>query len=253
MDQARSGKFIAEKRKETGMTQKELAKQLGISDKAISKWECGRGMPDHSIMVPLCDLLGITVNELLIGETLTENDYSESSKDIVLTLVKEKEALKRKSKKSLFSCVMAIASAAILFSLMSLPVPLRHKWVYFWDPLTLIMDPVLVLIMLLATGNTKHFFHAFQIIRKKDVDRNQLFPPLQAVKLAIVSFLLGGGLLTVFDMIFVLGTMTDKPGKGIAVTLLTTLYGMLSALILLPFKYRLESKMEEMHEKSDQS
>lgn len=253
MEQAKSGKFIAEKRKEKGMTQKELAKQLGVGDKAISKWECGRGMPDHSFMVPLCDLLGITVNELLIGETVPENDYNESSKDIVLTLMKEKEALKRKSRTNLFSCAMAIVSAAILFSLMSLPVPLRHKWVYFWNPLTLIMDPVLVLIMLLATGHAKHFFQVFRIIRKKDADRNQLFPPLQAVKLAIASFLLGGGLLTVFDMIFVLGTMTDEPEKGIAVSLLTTLYGMLSALILLPFKYRLESKMEEMHEKSDQS
>lgn len=48
MDQAKSGRFIAEKRKEKGMTQKELAKHLGIGDKAISKWECGRGMPDNS-------------------------------------------------------------------------------------------------------------------------------------------------------------------------------------------------------------
>lgn len=166
---------------------------------------------------------------------------------------KEKEALKRKSRKNLFSCVMAIVSAAVLFSLMSLPVSFRHKWVYFWDPLTLIMDPVLVLIMLLATGNAKPFFQAFRLIRKKDIDRNQLFLSLQAVRLAIASFLLGGRLLTIFDMIFVLGTMTDEPGKGIAVTLLTTLYGMLSALLLLPFKYRLESKMEEIHEKSDQS
>ena len=99
MDQAKSGRFIAEKRKEKGMTQKELAKHLGIGDKAISKWECGRGMPDNSIMVPLCDLLGINVNELLMGETLSVKDYNESSEDIILTLIEEKESLKRKNKK----------------------------------------------------------------------------------------------------------------------------------------------------------
>lgn len=253
MDQAKSGRFIAEKRKEKGMTQKELAKHLGIGDKAISKWECGRGMPDHSIMLPLCDLLGINVNELLMGEALSENDYNESSKNIILTLMKEKKALKRKSRKNLFSCAIAIAFTAILFLLMSLPVPIGHKLVYFWDPLTFIMNPVLVLVMLLAAGNAKPFFQAFRIIRKKNADRNQLFLSLQAIKLATTSFLLGGGLFTILDTIFILGTTTNEPGKGIAVTLLTTLYGMLSALLLLPLKYRLESKLEEIHENPDQS
>ena len=95
MDQGKTGRFIAEKRKEKGMTQKELAKQLGIGDKAISKWECGRGMPDNSLMLPLCDILGIKVNELLLGESLPENSYHESSEDIILTLVEEKEYLKK--------------------------------------------------------------------------------------------------------------------------------------------------------------
>lgn len=124
---------------------------------------------------------------------------------------------------------------------------------YFWDPLTFIMDPVLVLVMLLATGNTKSFFQAFRITRKKTADRNQLFLSLQAVKLATASFLLGGGLFTIFDTIFILRAATTEPGKGIAVTLLTTLYGMLSALLLQPLKYLLESKLEEIHENPDQS
>ena len=133
MDQAKSGRFIAEKRKEKGMTQKELAKHLGIGDKAISKWECGRGMPDNSIMVPLCDLLDINVNELLMGETLSVKDYNESSEDIILTLIEEKESLKRKNKKNLVSCVMAILFAAVLFVLMTMPIQIQHNWVYFFD------------------------------------------------------------------------------------------------------------------------
>ena len=166
MDQAKSGRFIAEKRKEKGMTQKELAKHLGIGDKAISKWECGRGMPDNSIMVPLCDLLGINVNELLMGETLSVKDYNESSEDIILTLIEEKESLKRKNKKNLVSCVMAILFAAVLFVLMTMPIQIQHNWVYFFDPLTFIMNPILVLVMLLTTRNVKPFFQSFYIIFK---------------------------------------------------------------------------------------
>ncbi len=253
MDQAKTGRFIAEKRKEKGMTQEKLARQLGIGNKAVSKWECGRGMPDNSIMLPLCELLGINVNELLLGESLSEKDCHESSKDIILTLMKEKESLKKKNKTNLLSCGLAILFAAILFFIIVIPIQGWYNWVYYYDPVTLLMDPILVMIMLLATGNVKPFFQSFPLIRKKDAEINNLFPSLQAIKLAITSCLLGGGLFTLLDTIFILNTMKSRPEKGVAVTLLTMLYGTLYALFLLPVKYRLESKMEKMHEKSDQS
>lgn len=253
MDQAKTGRFIAEKRKEKGMTQKELAKQLGIGDKAISKWECGRGMPDNSIMLPLCSILGINVNELLMGESLSEKDCNKSSENIILTLIEEKESLKKKNKKNLFSCILAILSAAILFFITIMPIQGWHNWVYFYDPVTLVMDPVLVLLMLLVTGNVKAFFQSFLLIRKKDASADRLFSSLQAIKLAIASFLLGGGLFTLLDTIFILRTMAKNPGKGISATLLAMFYGTLSALLLLPVKYKLESELEEMHEKPDKS
>ena len=68
MDQIKIGKFIAEMRKEQNMTQRQLAEHLNISDKTVSKWECGKGMPDNSILLELCDVLQINVNELLSGE-----------------------------------------------------------------------------------------------------------------------------------------------------------------------------------------
>ncbi|MDE6852250.1 MAG: helix-turn-helix domain-containing protein [Lachnospiraceae bacterium] len=253
MDQEKTGRFIAEKRKEKGMTQKELAGQLGIGDKAVSKWECGRGMPDNSIMLPLCNLLGINVNELLMGESLSEHDYHESSEDIILTLMEEKESIKKKSKMNLLSCILMVLLTAILFFIIIMPIQVWHSWMYYVDPLTFLMDPILVLVMLLVTGNVKVFFRSFSLIRKEDVERNNLFSSLQAVKLAIISFLLGGGLFTLLDTIFILRTMTKEPQRGVSITLLTMLYGTLFALFLLPLKFKLESKMEEMHEKSDQS
>lgn len=251
MDQKKSGRFIAQKRKEKKMTQKELARQLGIGDKAVSKWECGRGMPDNSIMLPLCELLGINVNELLMGESLSEHARSESSEGIILTLMEEKESLKKKNKKNLFSCLAGFFLAAVLFYLMDIPVQIRHNWGYYFDPLTFLMNPILVFVMLLITGNVKPFFQSFSMIGKKKVERNRLFSSLRAVRLAIATFLLGGGLFTVFDAVFILGTMEKNWGKGMAVTLLTLLYGILAALFLLPLRYKLESKMEERHEESD--
>lgn len=70
MNQIKIGKFIAERRKERGFLQKDIAARLGISEKTVSKWECGNGLPEVVYMEPLCRLLGITVNELLAGETI---------------------------------------------------------------------------------------------------------------------------------------------------------------------------------------
>ena len=70
MNQIKIGKFIAERRKERGFLQKDIAARLGISEKTVSKWECGNGLPEVIYMEPLCQILGITVNELLAGETI---------------------------------------------------------------------------------------------------------------------------------------------------------------------------------------
>ena len=68
MDQIKIGNFIAERRRLKNLTQAQLAEMLGITDRAVSKWENGRSLPDSGIMLELCSILGITVNELLCGE-----------------------------------------------------------------------------------------------------------------------------------------------------------------------------------------
>ena len=71
MDQVKIGKFIADCRKRANLPQMQLAEKLGITDRAISKWETGKALPDSSIMLELCGLLGITVNDLLSGEVIS--------------------------------------------------------------------------------------------------------------------------------------------------------------------------------------
>lgn len=87
MNQEKIGKFILELRKEKDMTQQTLADKLGVSDKTISKWENGRGMPDLSLMKPLCNVLGITINELLSGERLDKKDYQEKLEENILNTI----------------------------------------------------------------------------------------------------------------------------------------------------------------------
>ena len=91
MDQIKIGKFIASCRKEQGMTQAVLAEKLGISDRAVSKWETGKSMPDSGIMLELCELLKINVNELLSGEHITMEDYNAKSEEVILGLKSENE------------------------------------------------------------------------------------------------------------------------------------------------------------------
>ena len=95
MDQIRSGRLIAEERKKKGYTQRQLAEKLNISDKTISKWECGNGFPEVSLLLPLCDELGITVNDLLSGEIVPREDYQKKAENKMVEMIREREANKK--------------------------------------------------------------------------------------------------------------------------------------------------------------
>lgn len=114
MDQIKIGKFIAMMRKEQSFTQKQLAEQLGISDKTISKWETGKGMPEVSLMLPLCDILKISVNELLSGERLTEHSYHERAEENMVKLMKEKDDKKQVAAAALVGTVLIIAAFCVI-------------------------------------------------------------------------------------------------------------------------------------------
>ena len=96
MDQIKIGKFIAECRKKQGLTQMQLAEKLNITDRAVSKWENGRSMPDSSIMLNLCEILKITVNDLLCGEVVLMENYNKKLEQNMLEMVKQKEETDKK-------------------------------------------------------------------------------------------------------------------------------------------------------------
>lgn len=140
MDQIKIGKFISSMRKEKGLTQRELADILGISDKTVSKWECGNGMPEVSLMLPLCETLSINLNELFSGEKLTDTNYKKKAEENIMDLVKEKEESK---KKIILSCVVGV-----LAIMASLPMIIISKTLEMelWLRITLTVIAVLVLI-----------------------------------------------------------------------------------------------------------
>ncbi len=100
MNQEKIGKFIATLRKEQNLTQEELAEKLGITAKAVSKWECGKGLPDASIMLELCKILKITVNDLLSGERVDKENYQKKlEKNIIDTIDYSNKIVDKKNQK----------------------------------------------------------------------------------------------------------------------------------------------------------
>ena len=113
MDQLKIGRFIALCRKKEGLTQMQLAEKLCITDRAVSKWETGRALPDSSIMLELCEILKITVNDLLCGEVVSMDNYNSELEKRLLEMVKQKEESDRRL--LTLEWVIGILSLIILF------------------------------------------------------------------------------------------------------------------------------------------
>ena len=95
MDQVKIGKFISQCRKERNLTQAQVAGKLAITDRAVSKWENGRSLPDSSIMLELCEILGISVNELLSGERINMENYEQKVNENLVKMQKQYEAINK--------------------------------------------------------------------------------------------------------------------------------------------------------------
>ena len=126
MNQVKIGKFIAECRKKEKLTQVQLAEKLNITDRAISKWETVKAMPDSSIMLELCDILKITVNDLLSGEIVTMDNYNKELENNLLEMIKQKEeADKRLLKLEIVMGIIAVLPLIVAVVIASI-VPMEE-------------------------------------------------------------------------------------------------------------------------------
>ena len=131
MDQIKIGKFISERRKKEGLTQMQLAEKLNITDRAVSKWETGRSLPDSSIMLDLCAVLKINVNDLLCGEVVTMENYNKKTEEHILEMIKQKE--EKDKQLLLLEWVLVILSLLVLFIPMFIGVylPIEKEWLKY--------------------------------------------------------------------------------------------------------------------------
>lgn len=128
MDQSKTGRFIAQQLRAQNLTQRQLADQLAISDKTVSKWECGKGLPEVSLMLPLCEILQITVNDLLSGEKVAEGEYQKKAEENLMELMKENAENRERMTLSILCgavTVIAVCALVALASLLELPAAAR--------------------------------------------------------------------------------------------------------------------------------
>ncbi len=115
MNQIKIGEFLKELRKEKGLTQEQFAEQFNVSRWSVSRWETGNGFPEVSLLLPLCGELDITVNELLTGERVLEEDYRKKAEENMVNLVKEAQESKKEIVLSVLVSVLTLIAAIPLF------------------------------------------------------------------------------------------------------------------------------------------
>ncbi len=242
LNQEKIGKFIAERRKLQELTQKQLAEKLNVSDKAVSKWETGKSMPDNAILFDLCKILDINVNELLSGEKLSDDSYHGKAEENMMTLMKEKQ------KGGRINAIVGLV-LGILFILITAWMCAGNIIWYLGAP-SLLLIMILILILLFMCGLTKDFFRGiiFPFGKKGDISFEELNRTLAAFKLVLTALPLGGFAASLIAFVAILGKLDDvsKLGPSIAVAILTVLYSLIIELLLLPMAAKLWALEKEM-------
>lgn len=194
MDQEKIGVFISTLRKEQGMTQQQLADAIGVSNKTISKWECGKGMPELALIVPLCHILQISINEFLSGEHLLENGYTEKAEVNMMNLLQETENSKKKSRSSLlaFGITVIIFLFVVLYSVITnMGISMNMLFV---DMPTLLSMFLVTALFLLGTNLGLPFFDSFRIILEKEISINKTIVSGKISDKACENHIFGNGI-----------------------------------------------------------
>lgn len=220
MNENKIGSFIQLSRKEKGMTQKDLADRIGVSDKTISKWENGNSVPDTEILTSLCQSLDISVNELLSGEKLPVETYPQRAEENMMNLLKENEDNR---KNSTIQLVVGIALGILTFILL-LGITGDsglHALVWFID-LPSLLGIILICAAVVLCSGVRGKKEVFCVIQKAVIPAG-IFMALTAGVVILVSF----------DKI-------EYLGPNLAVAFLSLTYAVLIYLILIPVNKRLE-------------
>ncbi len=249
MDQIKIGKFIAEMRKEQNLTQIDLAERLGVSNKTISKWECGNGMPDYALMENLCEILKINVNELLSGERLPEKDYNKKAEENMMSLIQESSESKTSVAKGIFLGTLGVVGLLFVVVLMIISWGGVVAISYFIDVPTAFYIILASFLILAMSGMWKDFWRAFKIAWEKQTITNvsQIKKCMLAIKTEIIALAMSGMVMTAISFVEFLRRLSDPEmiGPFLAMAFLSIFYGLLFCLCLLPIYMILKKKTIE--------
>ena len=252
MNQEKIGAFIADMRKKQGMSQKQLADEVGVTDKSVSKWETGKSLPEISKMESLCEILHISINELLSGEQLPEAACSDIAEKNMISLIHESETRANKINIIGLAVMMVLSFAPVMFSI------LYGHTVYFdgstnltvWlDPPTVTVMAAITLLYLVGTKSVKSFGRAFAIVvGKVAYTDTEIYVSQIAVKMVQTSWLVSGILVSILGYVSTaidVSAIYDSQERYAMITLnfalasLGIVYGLIGYLLLIPIKAKL--------------
>lgn len=248
MDQIKIGKFIAEMRKEQNLTQIDLAEKLGISNKTVSKWECGNGMPDYSVMESLCEALHINVNELLSGERLPSKEYNKKAEENMMSLMQENKKLGKWK-----TVIIILAMIGLLIGIEGMIIAVGGlAAIHNFSDMVIITYMTIILISALAiSGLGKDFLHAIPYAFKGDMEEVKVKKSLLAIKFVIIMVNIEGVLFLLISFVASINpwvSMDLDPkvfSVWMAVAMLSVFYALVVTLILIPIYMRLKAKLIE--------
>ena len=244
MDQEKIGGYIARKRKEQGLTQKQLAARLGLTDKAVSKWERGKSLPDHAVLPELCRNLDISVNEFLSGEDLIVEDYSDKAEENMMVLIEDNKRQTKAARGIIIS--MGFGFACLLLGLFSMLMSVDGSFLFarFIDLPSLLFVIGTTILVSVAAGTVPDLMRGFQIlILKEEFDLIERERADRAMKLVLQTNLLGPALFFACRLVLILPNIPEAEllRKALSIDLLPIVYGLLLDIFLLPVYVRLKN------------
>lgn len=243
MEQSKTGQFMKEIRMEKGLTQAALAEQLHVSDKTVSKWENGRSMPEPGLMLPLCEILEISVSELLTGQRITPNEYHEKTEEVMMNLVKETEKSKKNRHQGMIGGLVLLIILIISINAILPDV----RWIlYFINYIDLLIILAVDVVIIFACGygpDLLNIRHADQLTRE------ELLRSIDALKLLQKGTLYSSLFIFMLAIMSILRLMDDPCllGPKCSLAILGLLYAVIANLILLIPIYRLKTRLPLEH------
>ena len=246
LNQEKTGKFIAEMRRQQNLTQRQLAERVGVSDKTVSKWETGRSMPDNSILLDVCLILNVSVNELLSGEKLAEEYYVDKAEVNMVELVEECEYHRKKGNWTIFGTVFSLGMLVIACAFVILSAVGIDRLSIFVDVPSIMIPLGLTFFVLIASESLLDFVRAFSICYgKREFHEEQIWNSWATMKMVLFVIPIASVFSFIVSFIAIIGRLSNPEllGPHINVALLSVFYCSVIEILLMPMTMKLHRKL----------